>query len=92
MSPAPIVLNFGFRSQTTVLNFGLGSRTTVFIFGLDSITTVLNFGFGSWTTALNFRLGSRTTLALGLVVRLQYSTGLGSRTIAVTFGEVNQAV
>ena len=28
VSPAPIVLNFGFGSQTTVLNFGLGSRTT----------------------------------------------------------------
>ena len=60
MSPAPMVLNFGFGSQTTVLNFGLGSRTTVFIFGLGSPTTVLNFGFGSRTTALNFRLDSRT--------------------------------
>ena len=62
MSPAPIVLNFGFGSQTTVLNFVLGSRTTEFIFGLGSPTTVLNFGLGSRTTAPHFRLGSRTTL------------------------------
>ena len=74
MSPAPIVLNFGFGSQTTVLNFGFGSRTTVFIFGLGSPTTALNFGFGSQTTALNFRLGSWTTLGLGFEVRLQFLT------------------
>ena len=74
MSPAPIVLNFGFGSQTTVLNFGFGSRTTVFIFGLGSPTTVLNFGFDIWTKALNLQLGSQTTRGLGLVVRLQYST------------------
>ena len=71
MSPAPIVLNFGFGSQTTVLNFGFGSLTTVLIFGLGSPTTVLNC---IPTTALNFRLVSRTTLWLGLVVGLQYST------------------
>ena len=39
MSPAHIVLNFGFGSQTTILNFGFGSQTTVFIFGLGSPTT-----------------------------------------------------
>ena len=68
VSPAPIVLNSGFGSQTTVLNFGLGSRTTELIFMLGSPTTVLNFGLGFQTTALNFWLGSRTTLLLGLVV------------------------
>ena len=56
MSPTPIVLNFGFGSQTTVLNFGLGSRTTEFIFGLGSPTTLLNFGFVSRTTVLNIGL------------------------------------
>ena len=35
MSPAPIVLNFGFGSQTTVLNFGFGSHTTVFMVEAD---------------------------------------------------------
>ena len=74
MSPAPIVLNLGFGSQTAVLNFRLGSQTTDFIFGLGSSTTVLNFGFGCQTKELNFWLGSRTILGLGLVVRLQYST------------------
>ena len=57
-----------------VLSFGFGSQTTKYIFGLGNPTTVLNLGFGSRTTALNFRLGSRTTCGLGLVVRLQYST------------------
>ena len=74
VSPAPILLNFGLGSQTTVLNFWLSSRPALFFFGLGSLTTVLNFGFGSRTTALNFWLGNRTTLGLGLVVRLQYST------------------
>ena len=71
VSPAPIVLNSGFGSQTTVLNFGFGSRTTALDFRLGSLTTVLNFRFDSRTTVLNFQLGSRTA---------EFNSGFGSQT------------
>ena len=38
MSPAPIVLNFGFGRWTTEFTFGFGGQTTVLNFGLGSRT------------------------------------------------------
>ena len=77
MSLAPIVLNLGFGSQTTVLNFGLGSQTTDFIFSFQLlVVTRLNYYYVAalhiyTTLCLVVRLQYST---LGLVVRLQYST------------------
>ena len=63
-----------FDSQTTVLNFGLGRRTTKLTL-VCCRTAVLNFGLGSPITVLNFGwVAGLQNLALGLVVRLQYST------------------